>query len=201
MSAVLTFFFVSSKGRAQLHSEKTNDAGIDGAVFSGISILTNRSSSYSTKSLPVIGISLFPYYTLNSIWDLVCEVSFHHSFRSNYDNYFYYSSHRSISFVPGFQLHFLTNGPVSGILHAGFGFSHAFSNFIGDNYFVACGGLGIKFINSRINSLFVSYHHSFLLDFYHYETIRVYITVRLWSRQGKLRGSDGNGQEKAGQKS
>jgi hypothetical protein len=174
---------------AEISTEKSSETGVDGAVFSGISFLNYRGSSYSLKILPVIGISLFPYYAPGPAWRLVGELTFQHTFRSNYNNYYYYSSHQSISFVPGLRLYFFPGRKVSGSLHAGAGVSHAFSNYFNKNYFVACGGIGIKFKDSFINDLFLSYYHSFLLDFYHYETIRVYITASIWDGSKKLRGT------------
>jgi hypothetical protein len=182
LPAVLTIFLLSGNARAEAPEGKTNDAGIDGAFFSGVSVLKNRGSSYTTKTLPVIGVAFIPYYSSGPALELVCEVSFHHTFRSNYDNYFYYSSHQSFSIIPGIHLYFLTKGTVSGILQAGAGFTHTFSNYIAENYYVACGGLGIKFNDSRINNLFVSYRHSFVSGLKYYENIQVYIEARIWNK-------------------
>ncbi len=195
--AVLTVFCLPAKTKAEvpaevpatISAEKPRKTGLDGAVFSGVSFLNSRGSSYSSKILPVIGISLFPYYAPGPAWQLVSEISFQHTFRSNYNDYYYYSSHQSISFVPGIRLYFFTGGKVWGSLHAGAGVSLALSNYIDENYFVAYGGLGIKFNNSFINDLFISYYHSFLLDFYQYETIRVYITAHIWDGSRKPRGT------------
>ena len=77
---VLTIFLLPATGYAELMEEKPIEAGINGGIFSGISILTNKGVSYSTKCLPIIGMSLIPYYSTGAIWDLVCEISFHHTF-------------------------------------------------------------------------------------------------------------------------
>ena len=180
---------VPTKMSGEISGKKSRKTGLDVAVFSGISFLEYRGSSYNLKILPVIGFSIYPYYSPGPTWRLVGEFSFQHTFRSNYNNYYYYSSHESISFVPGIRLYFFSGERASGSLHAGAGVSFAFSNYFNDNYFVACGGLGIKFKNSFINDLFISYYHSFLSDFYLYETIRVCITTSIWDDSREPRGS------------
>ena len=180
---------VQTKTSTVTSGERSKKTGFDGALFSGISFLDYRGSTYNSKILPIIGISLYPYYAPCPAWRLMGELSFMHTFKSNYNNYYYYSSHHSISFVPGARLYFFPEKRVSWSLHAGAGVSFAFSKYFYKPYFVACGGFGIKFKDSFINDLFISYYHSFLLDFDHYETIRVNITASIWDDARKPRGT------------
>lgn len=170
-----------------LLADEIGKIGFNGAVFSGTSILNSKGSSYNTKMLPVIGISLFPYYTSGQIWRCGFELSFQHAFRSNYNDYYYYSSHQTISFIPYIEIHFLNLNTISGLFLVGLGASHIGSDYIKKNYFNISTGIGLNFKKTFIDSLFVSYNHSFLKDFYYFETIKIYVTVHIWDRTIKSR--------------
>jgi len=174
-SLVIAFLCVPSL----LPAAKNTPIRLEGTLYGGTSIINLENPSFDAKTVPVVGIALSPRFGYGHILNYGIDISFQHSFKSNYNDFYYYDSYSSLSFIPNIRLcHRGQN--VSFFLLAGLGFSHTFSGYYDKNYFTTSAGTGIEFKNKFIQSLSLIYTHSFIEDYKIFETLTLNASIRLW---------------------
>jgi len=164
-----------------IFAEDTNNVHIDASIFSGTSFLHIEGKSFDIKMVPIAGISLSSYSFPGNTLFYGVELAYMYSFKSNYNNYYYYDSYSSLSLLPHLGIHFQTPSLTYFFLLGG-GCSISFSRYLSKNYLIASAGAGIYFKKFLIDGLLLSYSHSFLKTFQVFETVKVHAIIHLWEK-------------------
>lgn len=160
-------------------AEVTTPIRLEGTLYSGTSIINLKNPSFDTKNVPVIGAALSPRFKYGNTLNYGIDISFQHSFKSNYNDFYYYDSYSSLSFTPNIRLCYHRQ-EVSFFLFAGLGFSLSFSEYFDNNFFITSAGTGIEFKKRFIQSLYLIYTHSFIKNYKIFETLTLNASIRLW---------------------
>jgi len=179
--SILLIIFICCIIPHAIFAENANDAHINASLFSGTSFLHIEGKSFDTKMVPVAGISLSSYFFPRNIFFYGVELAYMYSFKSNYNNYYYYDSYSSLSLLPHLGIHFQTPSLTYFFL-LGCGGSISFSRYLSKNYFIASAGVGIYFKKFFIDGLLLSYNHSFFKNFTVFETLKVHAIIHLWRK-------------------
>jgi len=155
---------------------------IDGTLSGGGSLLDYSSESFDLKAVPTAGLSLVPVFQSRGKIFYGVELGFLYSFRSNYNNYYYYDSYFSLSIIPHIGIA-LQGRSLTWFLLGGVGGAHAFSGLFGKTYLISSAAAGVYFPRFLVNGIQVSYMHSFVRDYRLFETVRISIIRHLFLRE------------------
>ena len=168
-----------------LFAGENADFELDVSIFSGTSILNIKETSYNTKMVPVAGISLSSYFMAGQLFSYGFEFLYQYSFKSNYNNYYYYDSYHSFSLIPNIGLH-LHRSMFSYYFLIGLGVSYSFSDYHNKLYGISSVGAGIKLKKSFIQAILLNYNHSFIKNYKTFETIKIYVSINVRNIVKKL---------------
>jgi hypothetical protein len=152
---------------------------IDGTLSGGSSLLDYSSESFDAKPVPTAGLSFTPVFLTRGKIFYAVELGFLYSFRSNYNNYYYYDSYLSLSLTPHIGIA-LKGRSLTWFLLGGVGGAHAFSGLFGKTYLISSAGAGVYFPRFLVDGIQISYVHSFVRDYRLFETIRISIIRHLF---------------------
>jgi len=181
---VLTIVVLFPVAEAVPAQDRTQ-VSLDFLLSGGTSILNIDNPSFGAKMVPVAGLGIAPYFSKGKLLSYGFELLFQYSMKSNYNDYFYYDSFFSLSFVPGVRVHIgrRETRNVSYLLCAGLGFTHSFSSFTDKNFFLSSLSGGLVFNKFIVDAILLGYTHNFLSSYRAYETVRLEAVFTLWERE------------------
>ncbi|KPJ89953.1 MAG: hypothetical protein AMS17_00030 [Spirochaetes bacterium DG_61] len=182
----LTLLFVVFSASSVLCTEGVS---VDGALFGGTSLLDFKGESFGLKVVPVGGISLMSNFQTQGTLFYGLELSCLYSFRSNYNNYYYYDSYLSLSLMPRLGVSLKGRSLTYSFL-VGVGGSHAFSGLFGKTYWIVSAGAGVYFPRFFPDGILLSYSHSVVTNYPVFETIKVQAVVHIWQKKVNRKGED-----------
>jgi len=164
-----------------IYAEDKSEIGVDLGFFSGGSLLEAYGNSWNKKVKPLIGVSIIPYVS-GDFLNYIIELSYGFEFRSNYDNYYYYTSIHSLKLIPklGTAILFKRFGLT---IDCGLGVNFLFSQFENEQYLIISSSAGVKLYNFLIKSINICYVHNFSDEFKLYETLKLYVTTNLYTKK------------------
>lgn len=161
------------------HAEAEN-IWVDVAPHGGVGVIELDYSSFGTKLAPLMGASLCSYFQLGNSLMLNLEGTYSFTFRSNYEDYYYYDSFHSFSIAS--QLGYIfTHGNLRLGAYAGGGFSFSGSRYFDSVYGLVTAGAGVHVRSRYLDGIWVYYVHNFHRQLRKFELFKAYISFRLWS--------------------
>ena len=156
-------------------AESGTKYSLDLLLSGGTSILNIDNPSFGAKMVPVAGLGIAPYFSKGDLLSYGFELLLQYSMKSNYNDYFYYDSYFSISFIPCIRVHIKRRGTrnVSYYLCAGLGGTRSFSGFTHRTFFLSSLSGGVVFDNFFVDAILLDYTHAFLRAYRAHETVRL----------------------------
>ena len=165
------------------------DVRIEGTLFGGTSFLDFKGQSFGLKTVPITGISLISDFQTQGTFFYGLELFCQYSFKSNYNNYYYYASYLSLAFMPRVGV-LLKGKSLNYFFLAGVGGSYAFSGLFGKTFLIASAGAGLYFPRFLLDGILFSYSHSVVKNYPVFESLRVQAIVRIWQKKENRKEED-----------